>query len=161
MMPGGSGNFHGSAHPCELRLALPPSTKNVPANVPRQFEEDRIILRTHSPSSVHMASVVKTSHFTPPNHTKDMGQERHGVNGHPPHLCPPRNTNHNGHIPSERHPPNPDVKVVVGNGTSNLRTQKPPPYPQNGRCGNGPTSPLKAARTSVHLGRGLHNGSVV
>lgn len=158
---GGSTDFHGSVHPCDLMLALSPSPKNVPLHAPRHVEEDRIVLRTNSPSPVHMASVVKTSRFNPPSHTKDVGHERHGVNGHPPHLCPPRDSNHSGHIPSEHQPLNPDVKVMVGNGTSNLRTQKPPPYPQNGRCGNGPTSPLKPARTCVHPGRGRHDGSAV
>lgn len=160
---GDSADFHASAHPCDLRLALPPppSAKRVPANGSRHFEEDRIILRTNSPSPVHMASVVKTSRFTPPNHTKDGAHECHGANGHPPHLCPPRDSNHNGHIPSQHHPPKPDAKLAVSNGTSNLGTQKPPPYPQNGRCGNFPAASLKPARTSVHPGRGRPNGSVV
>ena len=158
---GGSDDFHGSVHACDLRPALPPAAENAPANAPRHFEEDRIVLRTNSPSPVHLASVVKTSCFTPPSHSKDAGHERHGVNGHPPHLCPPRGSNHNGHITSQHHPLTPNVKVVVGNGTSNLRTHKPPPYPQNGRCGNGSSLPLQPARTSVHPGRGRHNGSMV
>lgn len=114
--------------------------------------EDRIILRTNSPSPVHTASVVKTSHFNPANHSKDTNHAL-VMNGHPPQLHPARD--------SDPRPQSLDPKVIIWNGTSNSRTQKPPRYPQNGRCGKGPHSPPQPARTPTHPGRGRQNASMV
>lgn len=150
---GSSNNIHSLTHSGDLRLALVPNHK------PQHVDEDRIILRTNSPSPVHMASVVKTSRFTPANHSKDVNHERPGVNGHPPHLYPPRDSNHVAH--SERHPQSLDPTVIIGNSTSTSRTQKPPPYPQNGRCGKGPYPPPKPVRTPAYPGRGRQSTSMV
>lgn len=158
---GASSHFHGSIHPGDPRLAPLPNHKPAPVQASQHINEDRIILRTNSPSPVHMASVVKTSCFTPPNHSKDLTHGRPGVNGHPPHLYPPRDSNHTGQTHPEPHPQSLDPKVIVGNSTSNSRTQKPPPYPQNGRCGNGPYSPPKPVRTLAYPGRGRQNTSMV
>lgn len=111
--------------------------------------EDRIILRTNSPSPVHTASVVKTSHF---NHSKDTNHTP-GMNGHPPQLHPARD--------SDPHPQSLDPKVIIWNGTSNSKTQKPPRYPQNGRCGKDPHSPPQPTRTPAYPGRGRQNASMV
>lgn len=156
-----SSNFHGSFQPSDLRLAPLPNHKPAPVQVSQHIDVDRILLRTNSPSPVHMASVVKTSHFTPPNHSRDPNHQRPGVNGHPPYLYPPRDSNHIGQAQPEPHPRSLDPKVIVGNSTSNSRTQKPPPYPQNGRCWNGPYSPPKPVRTPAYPGRGRQNTSMV
>lgn len=109
-----------------------------------------------------MASVVKTSRFTPPSHTKDINHQRQGVNGHPPHLCPPKDSNHVGQTYPEPHPHSLDPKVIIGNSTSNSRTQKPPLYPQNGRCGKGSYPPPKPVKTpSYPGGRGRQSASIV
>ncbi|XP_051260825.1 uncharacterized protein LOC127366112 [Dicentrarchus labrax] len=158
---GSSSNFHGSVHPVDLRLAPLTNHKPVPVQVSQHIDEDRIILRTNSPSPVHMASVVKTSRFTPPNHIKDISHERPGLNGHPPHLYPPRDPNHTGQTHPEPHQQTLDPKVIIGNSTTNSRTQKPPLYPQNGRCGKGPYLPPKPVRTPAYPGRGRQNTSMV
>ena len=108
-----------------------------------------------------MASVVKTSRFTPPNHSKDINHVKASVNGHPPHLYPPRDSNHIGQTHPESHPQSLDPKVIIGNSTSNSRTQKPPLYPQNGRCGKGSYPPSKPLRTPAYPGRGRQNASMV
>lgn len=157
---GPSSYSHGSIQPGDLRLAPLPNHHPAPIQV-SQHSEDRIILRTNSPSPVHMASVVKTSHFTPPNHSKDVTHERPGVNGHPPQLQPPRGSNHTGQTHPESHSQILDPKVTAANSASNSRTQKPPLYPQNGRCGNGPCSPPRSVRTTAYPGRGRQNASMV
>lgn len=155
-------NSYGPGHQGDLRLALPSNHKPPPPSQgPQLVDEDRIILRTNSPSPIHMASVVKTSRFTPPVITKDSSQERTGMNGHPPQLCPPRDSNHVGHTHPEPHPQSLDPKVIINNSTSNSRTQKPPLYPQNGRCGKGSYPPSKPARTPAYPGRARHNTSMV
>lgn len=158
---GSYSNFHGSSHPGDLIVAPLPAHKPAPVQVLQHIDEDRIILRTNSPSPVHMASVVKTSRFTPTNHSKDMNHERPGVNGHPPHLYPSRESNHISQTHPEPHPQSLDPKVIIGNSTSNSRTQKPPLYPQNGRCGKGPYPPPKPVRTPVYPGRGCQSTSMV
>lgn len=153
---------HGSVHPGDLKLALQPNHKPAPVQTSQHVDEDRIILRTNSPSPVHMASVVKTSRFTPPSHTKEVNHQRQGVNGHPPHLCPPRDSNHVGQTYPEHHPHSLDPKVIIGNSTLNPRTQKPPLYPQNGRCGKGSYPPPKPVKTpSYPGGRGRQSASIV
>uniref|UniRef100_A0AAV2JYJ5 Protein Largen n=1 Tax=Knipowitschia caucasica TaxID=637954 RepID=A0AAV2JYJ5_KNICA len=90
----------------------------------RYVDEEHIILRTKSPSPIHKASVVKTNRIVPS--VKQNGLK----NGHPPQL---HNGNHTGHTISAQETPHPhslDPKVIIES-----RTQKPPPYPQNGRCG--------------------------
>lgn len=164
--PASSTNFHGSVHPGDLTLALLPNHKPAPVPQPpppppQHLDEDRIILRTNSPSPVHMASVVKTSRFTPPNHAKDVNHERPGVNGHLPHLYPSRDSNHIGQTHVDALPQSLDPKVIIGNSTSNSRTQKPPLYPQNGRCGKGPYLPPKPIRTPAYPGRSRQNASIV
>lgn len=143
----------------ELRAA--PVSNHKPASVQasQHVHEDRVILRTNSPSPVHMASVVKTSRFTPPSLVKD--HERPGANGHPPHLYKPRDSNHTGQTRPEPRPQTLDPQVIIGNSTSNARTQKPPPYPQNGRCGKGPYPPPKPVRTPAYAGRGRQSTSMV
>ncbi len=158
---GSSSNFHASVHPGDLRVAPLPNHRPAPVQASQHIDEDRIILRTNSPSPVHMASVVKTSRFTPPSHSKDINHERPGVNGHPPHLYPPRDSNHIGQTHPEPHPQSLDPKVIIGNSTSNSRTQKPPLYPQNGRCGKGPYPPPKPVRTAGFSGRGRQSTSMV
>lgn len=129
--------------------------RSATAQVLQHTDEDRIILRTNSPSPVHMASVVKTSRIAPPGHSKD-------INGHPPHLYPPRDSNHidqtHPEPPSQSRDPK---KVIVGNSTSISRTQKPPPYPQNGRCGKGSYLPPKPTKTPAYPGRGRHSTSML
>ncbi|XP_010744724.3 uncharacterized protein LOC104931422 [Larimichthys crocea] len=158
---GPSSNFQGPIHPGDLRVAPLPNHKTAPVQALQHIDEDRIILRTNSPSPVHMASVVKTSHFIPPVHIKDVNHERPGVNGHLPHQYPHRDSNHIGQTHPEAHPQSLDPKVIIGNSTSNLRTQKPPLYPQNGRCGKGPYLPPKPVRTPAYPGRGRLNTSMV
>ncbi|XP_070701019.1 uncharacterized protein [Pempheris klunzingeri] len=158
---GSSNNFHGSVHPGDLKLALVPNHKPAPVQVSQHIDEDRIILRTNSPSPVHVASVVKTSCFTPPSLSKDINHEKPGMNGHLPHLCPPKDSNHNGQTHPEPHPHSLDPKIIIGNSTSSSRTQKPPLYPQNGRCGKGSHPPPKPVRTSAYPGRGRQSSSMV
>lgn len=148
-------DFHGSTHPGDLRVALLPNHKPPPVQVSQHINEDRIILRTNSPSPVHMASVVKTSLFTPSSLSKEINHEKPGVNGHPPHLY------HSNQTHPKTHPQSLDPKVIIGNSTSNSRTQKPPLYPQNGRCGKGPYPPPKPVRTPTYPGRGCQSTSMV
>lgn len=155
IIQGLSGDFHDSVHPGDLRLAPLPNHKNASLQASQHVDENCIIIRTNSPSPVHMASVVKTSHFTPPNH------ERPGMNGHPPHMYPPRDYNHIGQSHPEPHPQSMDPKVIVSNSTSHSRTQKPPLYPLNGRCGNGTYLPPKILKTPAYPGRGHQNASMV
>ncbi|KAK7945218.1 hypothetical protein WMY93_000946 [Mugilogobius chulae] len=123
--------------------------------IAQQAVEQRIILRTNSPSPVHTASVVKTNRIVPP--AKQNGLK----NGHPPQLF---NSNHTGHTVLAHDTPHPqalDPKVIIES-----RTQKPPPYPQqNGRCGKYPQQqpPVKTARTppSNLGGRGRQSSSMV
>lgn len=129
-----------SNHADELLPALP------------HAREDRIVLRTNSPSLVHTAAVVKTSLFNQANHSNGANHAP-GMNGHPPQLHPASD--------SDPRPQCLDPKVIVWNGTSSPRTQKPPRYPQNGRCGKSPHSPPLPARTPWHPGSGRQNGSMV
>ncbi|XP_062261178.1 uncharacterized protein LOC133968935 [Platichthys flesus] len=148
-----SNNSDSSAHAGDTRAALLPNHKPAAVLASPNVDEERIILRTNSPSPVHMAAVVKTSRFTRPSHSKDANHERPRMNGHPPHLHP--------HSPPEPHPQTLDPKVIIGNSTSSSKTQKPPPYPQNGRCGKGPYPPPKPARTPAYLARGRQSTSMV
>ncbi|XP_029970973.1 uncharacterized protein LOC115405515 [Salarias fasciatus] len=125
-----------SARLGESRSAPPPNHRPAPSE-----DRDRIILRTNAPSPVHMAAVVKTRGFTP----LSLSHDRPGANGHPPHLHALRDSAPTG---PEPRPHTLDPQVIVGNSTSNPRTQKPPPYPQNGRCVKG------AVRTPASAGRG-------
>ncbi|XP_076005560.1 uncharacterized protein LOC143000198 [Genypterus blacodes] len=152
---GGSNHFHSSASSGDLSVIPVTNHRSAPAQVSYHTDEDRIILRTNSPSPVHMAAVVKTSRIAASSHSKD-------INGHPPHLYPSRDSNH----VNQTHPEPPsqslDQKVMVGNSTSISRTQKPPPYPQNGRCGKGSYLPPKPTRTPAYPGRGgRHSTSMV
>lgn len=156
---GSSNNFHDSTHSGDLRVAMLPNHKPASVQASQHVDEDRVILRSNSPSPVHMASVVKTSRFTPPNLIKD--HEKPGLNGHPPHLYPSKDSNHTSQARPEPHPQTLDPKVIIGNSTSNLRTQKPPPYPQNGRCGKGPYPPPKPVRTPAYPSRGRQSTSMV
>ncbi|KAG7465488.1 hypothetical protein JOB18_007694 [Solea senegalensis] len=149
-------NFDSSAPSGDSRMVLLTNHKPAPVQESQHDEEDRIILRTNAPSPVYMASVVKTSRFTPPIHSKNVNHERSGVNGHPPHLYP-----YSGPTHSEPLPQSLDPKVIIGNSTSSSRTQKPPPYPQNGRCGKGSYSPPKPVRTPAYPGRGRQSTSMV
>ncbi|XP_069013903.1 uncharacterized protein [Embiotoca jacksoni] len=158
---GSSNNIHDLIHIGDLRVAPLPNHKPASVQASQLVDEDRIILRTNSPSPVHMASVVKTSRFTPPSLNKDINHERPGVNGHPPHLYPNRDSNHTGQTRPEPHPQTLDPKVIIGNSSSHPRTQKPPPYPQNGRCGKGPYPPPKPVRTPAYPGRGRQSTSMV
>lgn len=117
--------------------------------------ENRIILRTNSPSPVHTAAVVKTNRILANNHSK--------LNGHPPQMYPMNHTEQ-AIQESPPHPQSLDPKVIIENRTSKprpdldqTRIQKPPLYPQNGRCGKNPSKP---ARTVVHSRRG-QSSSVV
>uniref|UniRef100_A0A1A8CS88 Protein Largen n=1 Tax=Nothobranchius kadleci TaxID=1051664 RepID=A0A1A8CS88_NOTKA len=120
-------------------------------------EEGRIILRTNSVSPVHMASVVKTSRVTPSGLHNDVNHKKPSVNGHPPHLCSTGEPDHTSYI----RPRTLDPKVIIGNSTSSSRTQKPPPYPQNGRCGKGQNLPHKPVRTPAYPVRGRQSTSMV
>ncbi|XP_029380846.1 uncharacterized protein LOC115057780 [Echeneis naucrates] len=151
-------NIHSSAPSGDLRVALLPNHKPVQAS---QHAEDRVFLRTNSPSPVHTASVVKTSHFIPASPSKDANHERLGVNGHPPQLYPQRDSYHVGQTQLEFQTQSLDPKVIIGNSTSSLRTHKPPPYPQNGRCGKGPHLPPKPVRNPAYPGRGRQSTSMV
>ncbi|XP_022074460.1 uncharacterized protein LOC110968792 [Acanthochromis polyacanthus] len=154
-------NLQNCTHLGDLRVAPLPNHKPTSVQASQHTNEDCIILRTNSPSPVHMASVVKTSRFTPPSLNKDVSHEKADVNGHPPHLYPRRDSNHSGQTQLEHHPQTLDPKVIIGNSTSYPRTQKPPPYPQNGRCGKGAYAPSKPARTPANPGRGRQSTSMV
>lgn len=158
---GSSSDFQGSAHPGDLRVAPLPNHRPAAAVVSQHADEDRIILRTNSPSPVHIASVVKTSRFTPPSHTKEVSHERPGLNGHLPHIYPSRDSNHVSQTHPETPPQSLDPKVIIGKSTSNSKTQKPPPYPQNGRCGKGQYLPPKSMKSPANPGRGRQSTSIV
>ncbi|KAM8850754.1 uncharacterized protein AB9W97_021791 [Spinachia spinachia] len=159
---GASINFHGSTHPEDPTAPQQPDHKPAPVRARQRVHEDRIILRTNSPSAVHVASVVKTSHFTPPGAGKDSEHDRTGqVNGHAPPLHPLRGSNHVGQAPPEPRPHSLDPEVIIGNSTPTSRTQKPPAYPKNGRCGKGPYLPPKPVRTPACPARGFQNASSV
>ncbi|XP_028329424.1 uncharacterized protein LOC114479773 [Gouania willdenowi] len=125
-------------------------------NAMQHADEDHIILRTHSPSPVHMASVVKTNRFSPPGLNKDTSSKKLASNGHPFHRC----SNHTIQTYREPQPQTLEPKVIIQNGTANSKTQKPPLYPQNGRCGKGSHLP-QAVRTSVYPGKGCQSTSMV
>ncbi|KAF7666731.1 hypothetical protein LDENG_00095400 [Lucifuga dentata] len=150
---GGSNKFYSSTHTGDFSMTLLTNHK-APAQASRHMDEDRIILRTNSPSPVHMASVVKTSSIGSTGHSKD-------INGHPPHLYPSRDLNHIGQTLPEPPPQSLDPKVIIRSSTSSSRTQKPPLYPQNGRCGKGLYPPSKPTRTPAYHGRGRHSTSMV
>ncbi|TNN58072.1 Protein Largen [Liparis tanakae] len=158
---GASINFPGSTQSGDLRVARLHDHEPAPVQAMRQIYEDRVLLRTNSPSPVHLASVVKTSRFTPPAITKDINHDRPGVNGHPPHLYPRRDSDHVGQTHPEPHPQSLDPTVIIGNSTSSSRTQKPPLYPQNGRCGKGPYPPPKPVRTPAYPARSCQSTSMV
>lgn len=148
----------------DLDLRATPSTDHGPEPVQaaQHVDDDRIILRTNSPSPVHMASVVKTSRIVASGHGKDITHERPGLNGHPPHLYRTKEPDRAGRTPSEPAPRTGlDPKVIIGNSTGKSKTQKPPPYPQNGRCGKGPHPPPKPGRTPAYPGRGRQSSSAV
>ncbi|XP_056276313.1 uncharacterized protein LOC130197588 isoform X1 [Pseudoliparis swirei] len=158
---GASINFHGSTQSGDLRVSRLHDHEPAPVQAMQHIYEDRIILRTNSPSPVHLASVVKTSRFTPPTITKDINHDRPGVNGHPPHLYPRRDSDHVGQTHPEPHPQSLDPTVIIGNSTSSSRTQKPPLNPQNGRCGKGPYPPPKPVRTPAYPARSCQSTSMV
>ncbi|XP_053740407.1 uncharacterized protein LOC128770136 [Synchiropus splendidus] len=147
-----SASNNASTRPADPKAASPPNHRSAPAQGAAHPNEDRIILRTNAPSPIHMASVVKTSCFIPPTHRKEGNQERPGANGHPPHLY----SNHIGQPESQTLTA--DSTEITGNGNVGSKTQKPPPYPQNGRCAKGSH---KALRTPTHSGRGRHTTSIV
>lgn len=140
-------------------LDAPPGDRR--PQMPRLVDEERVILRTNSPSAIHTASVVKTSRIVPP--LKQNGLK----NGHPPQLFNANHAgvkkldaNHTGHAAVLTQEPPLDPKVII-----ETRTQKPPPYPQNGqngRCGKYPPPLVKPARTPpANPGRGRQSSSVV
>lgn len=149
---GSPGNIRTSAHRGQLAVSPPRNRKHAQIEWPRGSDEERVILRTNSPSPVHMASVVKTRCFTSPGHTKDL---KH-TNGHPP-------------LPSDHKADNPESRsqnlnpqVVISNSTTtHSRTQKPPLYPHNGFCGKDSHPSSKAARTPAYVWRGRQNNSAV
>lgn len=159
---GSSNNLHESAPLGDFQLAPLLSHKPATVRVSSQgVDEDRVVFRTNSVSPIHMASVVKTSRFIPPSLQKKVSHKKPSVNGHLPHLHHTGDINHNGQIRPESHPHTLDPLVIIGNSTSNPRTQKPPPYPQNGRCGKGSYPQLKAARTPAYPARGRQSTSMV
>ncbi|XP_034038982.1 uncharacterized protein LOC117521748 [Thalassophryne amazonica] len=151
----GSDNSHGSVYPGDLRLA---KHKSVRVQVSEHRDEERIILRTDSPSPVHMASVVKTSRIATSSSNKDVNHDRHDSNGYSPHLYPHKDSNHI----SQSHPPQSlNPKVIIGSSTSSSKTHKPPPYPQNGRCGKGQYTPPQPVRNPSCCRRGQQSTSMV
>ncbi|XP_062337846.1 uncharacterized protein si:ch211-178n15.1 [Osmerus eperlanus] len=121
--PGALGDIQVYNH--KTNGALPPKSHRDTA--------DTVILQTNSPSPVYMASVVKTNRVMPPSPQKDPHPDRRGVNGHLPLPCPLRDTNHLTQLDPTPPPRTLDPTVIVGNSTSLSRSQKPPPYPHNGR----------------------------
>ncbi|XP_059914535.1 basic proline-rich protein-like [Gadus macrocephalus] len=127
--------------------------------------QNHVFLRTNAPSPVHVASVVKTSRVPPPpgppGAGDGAGRKRPQLvsNGHLPHLCPPRY--------SELQDPwrrgtDPEEGTAAGRWSPGPRTQKPPPYPQNGRCGKGPVPPPIPVKTQTpYPGRRGQNTSMV
>ncbi|XP_054613247.1 uncharacterized protein LOC129170083 [Dunckerocampus dactyliophorus] len=152
-----SNNIHASPHRGELRVSPPPKPTLVEGS--RRLYEEVIILQTNSPSPIHMASVVKTRCFTPPNHSKDIKHEGPHVNGHLHPLVP-----HQGpakHKVDTPDPHSPNLHPEVGNSTAHSRTQKPPLYPQNERSGKTSNPPSKPARTPAYAWRGRQSTSMV
>ncbi|KAM4557271.1 uncharacterized protein V3H82_017040 [Fundulus diaphanus] len=159
---GSSNNLRESPPSGDFRLAPLPPPKPASVRASSQgVDEDHVVFRTNSVSPVHMASVVKTSHFTPPSYDKKVSHKKPSANGHLPQLCPTGDSNHNGPVRPEPHPHTLDPTVVIGSSTSSARTQKPPPYPQNGRCGKGPYPPMKPVRTPAYPARGRQSTSMV
>ncbi|XP_037132493.1 uncharacterized protein LOC119137345 [Syngnathus acus] len=143
---GSTGNAHTSAHPGELAVSRP-------AEWSRRSDEERVVLRTNSPSPVHTASVVKTRCFTPPTRTNHL---KH-TNGHPPLIF----SDHKADNPESRWQ-HLNPQVVTGNSTTlRSRTQKPPLYPQNGICGKDSHPSGKATRTPAYVWRSRHNNSML
>uniref|UniRef100_A0A1A8KMB2 Protein Largen n=1 Tax=Nothobranchius kuhntae TaxID=321403 RepID=A0A1A8KMB2_NOTKU len=154
---GSTNDVHDWSHQGDFRVA--PFVYHNPASFKgsQLAEEGRIILRTNSVSPVHMASVVKTSRVTPSGLHNDVNHKKPSMNGHPPHLCSTGEPDHTSYI----RPRTLDPKVIIGNSTSSSRTQKPPPYPQNGRCGKGQNLPPKLVRTPAYPVRGRQSTSMV
>ncbi|XP_077471435.1 uncharacterized protein LOC144085726 [Stigmatopora argus] len=154
---GPSGKVHVSvqtaAHGSELAVSPAPPRKPILVNRSKRSDEERIILRTNSPSPVHMASVVKTHRFTPPGPTKD---HKH-LNGHPPFPYPDIRAD-----PRESRSQSLNPEVVIENSTTVYsRTPKPPFYPQNGRCSNDPQPSSIVTKTPASARRSRQNNSVV
>ncbi|XP_057712602.1 uncharacterized protein LOC130929472 [Corythoichthys intestinalis] len=152
---GSSGKVHVAVQTAalggEFAMSPPSSRKSILVNCSRRSDEDRIILKTNSPSPVHMASVVKTRCFTPPGHTKDHTH----INGHPPIPYPDHKAEH-----QESHSQNLNPEVIIRNSTTMYaRTLKPPLYPQNGRCNKDSQPSSKVGKTPAWRGR--QNDSVV
>ncbi|XP_038147890.1 uncharacterized protein si:ch211-178n15.1 [Cyprinodon tularosa] len=159
---GSSNNLQESAPSGDYRLAPLPLHKPAMVGVSLQnADEDRVVCRTNPVSPVHMASVVKTSHFTPTGLHKHGSHKKPSANGHPPNLYHTGNSKPNGQICPEPQPHTLDPTVIIANNTSSARTQKPPPYPQNGRCGKGPYPPIKPLRAPTHPARGRQSTSMV
>ncbi|XP_068196791.1 uncharacterized protein [Antennarius striatus] len=156
-----SSNLLGSVNPGNIRWAALPNTKPAIVQASQQTNEDCIILRTNSLSSVHMASVVKTSCFTPTNHSNEITYEMPSVNGHFTHKYPPRHPNNIGQSHPEPQSQSLEPEVVIGNSTSNSRTQKPPLYRQNGQCRTGSRLPPKPVRTPAISARARQMTSMV
>ncbi|XP_077580398.1 uncharacterized protein LOC144201549 [Stigmatopora nigra] len=135
-----------------LTLSPAPPRKPILVNRSKRSDEERIILRTNSPSPVHMASVVKTHRFTPPDYpTKN---HKH-LNGHPPLPYPDIRTD-----PRESRSQNLNPQVVIENSTMVYsRTPRPPLYPQNGSKDPQPSS--KVAKTPTSARKCRQNNSVV
>lgn len=104
---------------------------------PHRQTGDPVLLRTDSPSPVLVASVVKTSRVVPPSPLGDPRHHRRGVNGHAPAPPPLRDADHVTRLDPDPPRRTRDPTVVVGNSTSLSRSQKPPPYPHNGRAEKG------------------------
>ncbi|XP_061695648.1 uncharacterized protein LOC133511073 [Syngnathoides biaculeatus] len=133
-----------AVHRGELVASPQSGRRAAPVEWSRRSDEERIILRTNSPSPVHMAAVVKTRCFTQPGHAKDL---KH-VNGHPP--LPDHD--YKADNPESRSQ-NLNPEIVIGNSTTiHSRTQKPPLYPHES---------TKAARTAEYAWRGRQNNSMV
>ncbi|CAL8279405.1 unnamed protein product [Lota lota] len=125
--------------------------------------QNHVFLRTNAPSPVHMASVVKTNRVPPPSGQAGEGAGRKRPqlvsNGHLPHLCPPRYSDLQD---PWRRGPDPEVGNGAEMRSPGPRTQKPPPYPQNGRCGKGPVTPPIPVKTQTpYPGRRRQNTSMV
>nr|XP_057918623.1 uncharacterized protein LOC131110003 [Doryrhamphus excisus]XP_057918624.1 uncharacterized protein LOC131110003 [Doryrhamphus excisus] len=153
-----SNDIHASTHRGELRASPPASHKPALVEGSRHSDEEVIVLQTNSPSPIHMASVVKTRCFTPPNHSKDFKHEGPHVNGHlpsGPHQGPAKQK------VDTQEPHSHNLHPEVGNNTAHSRTQKPPLYPQNERCGKTFNPPRKPARTPAYAWRGHQSTSMV
>ncbi|XP_056149555.1 uncharacterized protein si:ch211-178n15.1 [Lampris incognitus] len=156
----GSGHFCGAFHQGDPSKALVSGHRPASVQEPLHAEDDPIILRTNSPSPVHTASVVKTNRVAASCHIRKIGHDRPGMNGHPPHLYATPDSNHLSKTAQGPPPQSLDPTVTIGY-TSGTRTQKPPPYPQNGRCGKGLYQTPKPLKTSAYPGRGRQSTSMV